>query len=242
MVLQVLSLGAGIQSTTLALMAARGEIEPPYCAIFADTQWEPAEVYAHLGRLEKLLPFPVYRVTAGDIRATIATDSYDPIPWHVENGLGRRQCTHQFKLRPIKAKVRELLGIKRPRAGAAEMWLGISRDEAHRMKPATVQYIENRWPLIERGMTRADCRAWLDQHGVSAPRSACCGCPLLSNEDWRHRRTQPEWNDTVAWSYKLAARGEYMHHSLRPLDQADLGFDDRQMDLFGNECAGGCGV
>ena len=40
--LRVLSLGAGVQSTTLALMAAHGEIGPmPDCAIFADTGWEP---------------------------------------------------------------------------------------------------------------------------------------------------------------------------------------------------------
>jgi 3'-phosphoadenosine 5'-phosphosulfate sulfotransferase (PAPS reductase)/FAD synthetase len=46
--LRVLSLGAGVQSTTLALMAAHGEIEPPHCAIFADTGWEPRAVYDHL--------------------------------------------------------------------------------------------------------------------------------------------------------------------------------------------------
>jgi hypothetical protein len=42
----VLSLGAGVQSTTLALMAAHGEVGPmPDCAIFADTCWEPKAVY-----------------------------------------------------------------------------------------------------------------------------------------------------------------------------------------------------
>jgi len=36
--LRALSLGAGVQSTTLALMAAHGEVGPmPDCAIFADT-------------------------------------------------------------------------------------------------------------------------------------------------------------------------------------------------------------
>lgn len=40
--LVVLSLGAGVQSSTMALMAAKGEITPmPDCAIFADTQSEP---------------------------------------------------------------------------------------------------------------------------------------------------------------------------------------------------------
>ena len=41
--LRILSLGAGVQSTTLALMAAHGEVEAPDCAIFADTGWEPPE-------------------------------------------------------------------------------------------------------------------------------------------------------------------------------------------------------
>ena len=52
--LRVLSLGAGVQSTTLALMAAHGEIGPmPDCAIFADTGWEPNAVYEHLAWLDR---------------------------------------------------------------------------------------------------------------------------------------------------------------------------------------------
>src|SRR5690606_3623733 len=67
--LRVLSLGAGVQSTALALMAAHGEFEhAPDCAIFADTGWEPRDVYEHLDRLERELPFPMYRVSAGNIR------------------------------------------------------------------------------------------------------------------------------------------------------------------------------
>lgn len=47
--LRILSLGAGVQSTTLALMAAHGEIGPmPDAAIFADTGNEPDAVYDHL--------------------------------------------------------------------------------------------------------------------------------------------------------------------------------------------------
>ena len=58
--LNVLSLGAGVQSTVMALMAAEGEITPmPDCAIFADTQFEPESVYTHLDWLETQLPYPV---------------------------------------------------------------------------------------------------------------------------------------------------------------------------------------
>ena len=63
-----ISLGAGVQSSTMALMAAAGELGPmPEAAIFSDTQAEPASVYEWLDWLEGQLPFPVYRVTAGDL-------------------------------------------------------------------------------------------------------------------------------------------------------------------------------
>lgn len=241
--LRVLSFGAGVQSTTLALMAARGEIERPDCAIFADTGWEPRSVYDHLDRLEELLPFPVYRVSAGDIRDSIASDRYDPIPWYVEGGIGRRQCTKVYKLYPIRKKVREMLGGKTPRGGC-EMWVGISTNEAHRMKPSNVQYITNRWPLIELRLSRADCLAKLERWGMTTPRSACCGCPMLSDADWRLRQAQPEWLETVAISKRLAATGQFMHRSMKPLDEIDFArWQDRnQPDLFGAECEGMCGV
>ncbi len=66
--IHIISLGAGVQSSTMALMAAHGEITPmPTAAIFADTQAEPASVYKWLDWLETKLPFPVYRVTKGDM-------------------------------------------------------------------------------------------------------------------------------------------------------------------------------
>jgi len=70
----IISLGAGVQSSTMALMAAHGEIGPmPDCAIFADTQSEPQSVYTWLDWLEKQLPFPVYRVTKGSLETVSTT-------------------------------------------------------------------------------------------------------------------------------------------------------------------------
>ena len=68
--LRILSLGAGVQSSTMALMAAHGELPRPNCAIFADTGDEPAAVYRWLDYLESIVcnplrvdnSFPIYRV------------------------------------------------------------------------------------------------------------------------------------------------------------------------------------
>src|SRR5688572_15714259 len=67
----IISLGAGVQSSTMALMAAHGEITPmPDAAIFADTQAEPQSVYVWLDWLEKQLPFPVIRASKGSLAET----------------------------------------------------------------------------------------------------------------------------------------------------------------------------
>jgi hypothetical protein len=246
MPVRVLSLGAGVQSTTLALLASEGCTAVPDCAVFADTGWEPKAVYEHLAALERHLPFPVYRVHshAGKIQDSIGHGRYEPIPWFIEGAIGRRQCTKVWKLYPIRRKVRELLGGRTPKDGC-EMQIGISLDEAaYRCKDSTVQYIRNTWPLVDLRMNRGDCLAYLERKGwTNVPRSACCGCPYLSDENWIARRQGPEWADTVKISHRLAATGQYMHRALKPIDEIDFRTwaEKGQPDLFGNECEGMCG-
>jgi hypothetical protein len=252
--LTVISLGAGVQSTTMALMAAHGEIQPtPDCAIFADTGWEPKAVYEHLTRLEAALPFPVHRVSAGNLREYIvagravrSANRYSVVPWFTaKGGFGKRQCTSNFKIEPLARKQRELMG---PR-GEAEVWIGISLDEAIRMKPARKRWQRNRWPLIERQMTRRDCVKWLTRHGWTAPKSACIGCPYHSDNQWRDLRdnSPDEWADAleVDRAIRMQRRTpQYMHRQRVPLDQVDLSTPEErgQLNMFNNECEGMCGV
>jgi len=267
--LRALSLGAGLQSTTLALMAAHGELGViPDCAIFADTQWEPAAVYEHLQWLESdnVLPFPIHRVTAGSLResivnkATGAKGRFAAVPFFTsDGGMGRRQCTREFKLEPITRMLRELLGVphgRRVPAGVrVEVWIGISTDEIFRVKPARHRWQTNRWPLVEKRMSRWDCRRWLERHGYPVPpKSSCIGCPYHSDALWRDMRdTAPhEWADAVEVDRLIRAGGtlrgmrqqQFMHPSRVPLDRVDLSTpaDRGQIDLFQNECEGLCGV
>ena len=264
MTLRVLSLGAGVQSTTLALMVARGEIGPmPDCAIFADTGWEPKHVYEHLDWLETQLPYPVYRVSAGNlrddqIRATNSTGQrFASIPWYMlkadgEKAMGRRQCTSEYKLRPLQKKVVELMGGKRPRGGC-EMWVGISSDEMIRMKESRVKYIVNRWPLVELRMNRQACLKWMEERQYKRPpKSSCIGCPFHTDHQWRELRDQypEEWADAVEVDKVIRKQGtirgtQFMHRSCVPLDEVDLSTPaERGQVEFGflQECEGMCGV
>jgi len=266
--LRVISLGAGVQSTTMALMAAHGEIGPmPDCAIFADTQSEPESVYSHLRWLTSpnVLPFPVHIVTKGSLRDKIGKVrpqgawAHQPIPAFVVDRKGNgtplnRDCTRDFKIAPIQKKVRELVGLTRKRTPdypIVEQWIGISLDEAMRVRQSRHAWITLRYPLIERRMTRGDCLEWLKRHDYPMPpKSACTFCPFHSDKMWRDIKDNDPvaWNDAVAVDAKVrgAWQGKsiFLHRSLKPLAEVDLSTaeDHGQLNLFNNECEGMCGV
>lgn len=202
--IRVLSLGAGVQSTVLALMACDGTLPGLDAAVFADTGWEPPAVYEQVDRLAAELArvdIPLHRVSSGNLRA----DTLDPahrfvsVPYFTRNadggeGMGRRQCTSEYKLKPIKVKVRELLGYPHPtpvpRDVFAEQWIGFSTDEIHRVRNRLdVNYSRPRYPLLDLGMSRKDCQRWLERAGWGhTAKSACIGCPFHGNAQWRALR------------------------------------------------------
>jgi hypothetical protein len=266
--IHIISLGAGVQSSAMALMAACGEITPmPKCAIFADTQAEPKSVYTWLDWLEKQLPFAVHRVSKGnltEVATTLRTKrdgsgqwTKSVIPTFMKNpdgsrGILQRQCTYDYKVLPL---TREALRISNK--GPVVQWIGISLDEAHRMKPSRDKRIENRWPLIEVGKKRHDCLRWMEANDFPAPpRSACVYCPYHSDFEWaRLKRDEPEeFERAVVFErqlHVLKAKTNnqraipFLHASLIPLDEVDFrtDLDMGQLELqFGNECEGMCGV
>ena len=218
----ILSLGAGVQSSTLALMAAAGEVTPmPVAAVFADTQAEPPSVYKWLDWLEKQLPFPVHRVTAGslaekvhEVHVSKKGQKYmaTAIPFFTLSAKGEvgrimhRTCTRDFKIKPLMKQARDLVCRdilrtwwrdfrKDPSlAPLAVQWIGISKDEITRCKPSRDPWCRSRWPLIERRFTRAMCLDWMQAHGYpQPPRSACVFCPFHSIAEWRRLRdSEPE--------------------------------------------------
>lgn len=219
-----LSLGAGVQSSTLALMAAKGELPEKYrpeFALFSDTGAEPESVYSWLRWLEKHLPFPVHRVSGGDLQLDslrLRTNQTNGrrywkgmVPFFVqkpEGGVGvlHRKCTSNYKIRPLAREVRKRIGAEGLRAWRrarridaltpkpALGLMGISMDEVVRMKPSTDPVIELAWPLIDLGMRRSDCLDWMEKNRYPRPpRSACVFCPYHSRQEWRRlKREEPE--------------------------------------------------
>jgi hypothetical protein len=264
--LRILSLGAGVQSSTIALMAHVGDLPPIDHAIFADTQSEPAAVYRQLEWLRGVLSFPVHVVTKGSLRQEILDASagiakaWGRPPLFITNpdgseGMTRRQCTVDYKIDVIQKQIRALAGIavgsRGPRAVVVEQLFGISLDEAHRMRDPDFRWLRYAYPLIDRRLTRADCLAWLVRHGFPRPpKSACTFCPYHSDRMWRDMQTQDpvSFADAVRVDDALRSGADflltgvpYLHRQRIPLRLVDFSRGG-QGDLFGDECAGVCGV
>lgn len=267
----VVSLGAGVQSTTMLLMAARGELgEKPDFAVFSDTGWEPKHVMKHLEWLKAEVGkygVEVIITNNGNIRDDLIASvnggkRFASLPFFIINedgtqGISRRQCTNEYKIQPVRKAIRTKLGYV-PRQRVKEnvrLWMGISTDEIQRVKPSRDKWIENYYPLIENNMSRGDCLDWMRKNGYPRPpKSSCIGCPFHNDLMWLDMKE----NDPEAFADAVFIDGEikklprfkgqaFLHRAMVPLDQVDFKarLQNKQMDLindFINECEGMCGV
>jgi hypothetical protein len=111
------------------------------------------------------------------------------------HGRLRRQCTGRYKIDPVMKRAKELAG-DRP----IEIWLGVSIDEAHRMKSDPSDMVRYFYPLIFNQknsgfapMNRNDCKIFLKQIDWTAGKSACFMCPFHSDAVWgQMKKHQPE--------------------------------------------------
>lgn len=264
--LRVLNLGAGVQSTTIALMMHVGEIEPADVAIFADTGWEPKAVYDHLDGLERLisLSVPIHRVSRGNLREDFLNEDAEwvsAIPLFVKKeeerrGRGRRFCTTDYKIFPVEREIRNILGVKSLRGKHIQQVFGISLDESQRMRDPRTKWATYDYPLIDMGMTRDNCFEWMENAGFPRPpRSACIGCPFHNDSEWINmKKHDPEsWADAVEFDAairggapSIARKGTpldgvgYLHSSLVPLPEVE--FNENSVNEWEGECLGLCGV
>ncbi|GAH05036.1 unnamed protein product [marine sediment metagenome] len=266
-----LSCGFGLQSTVIGEMSARGDL-PKCTVIHADTGWErqaTKDIRDFYAARWRSMGLDVHILAGQDIRRDGAKEHIHMPFWTDAGGPLRRQCTYDFKLVPIKRKVRECLGFDpskppHPKPGAAIIWLGITVDEWTRAKPSRIKFMENRYPLLVAKMDRQDCTAWLQDRDLPVPvKSACIGCPYRRASEWIDiRENVPnEWQQAVEFdevnrNNPLAERDAgntadelYIWREAEPLAEADLdNAAKREKQRYGTQlpmfaCESGfCGV
>lgn len=266
--IRAISLGAGLQSSWLCDAASRGDIGPlPDLAIFSDTGDEPRHVYDHLEELAARIRFPIVRVKKPGLtlaEASIAVvngeasrsgSAMPPFFTANPNGMLPKQCSVEFKVKPVIAHLREMLGLAPGQKGGSdplvELWIGISRDEMDRMNTARSPWIHHRFPCIEEGLKRHQLVQWYEERQMRVPKkSSCVYCPFRDKAAWlRMKQEEPEDFERACQVDEAVRDGGseiegqlYVHRSRVPLREADLSEDQLILDLDGErmECEGHC--
>ena len=209
-----ISLGWGVQSFTLAVMSALGDLPPVDVAIHADTTHERSATYAFAQRWTPWLEAHGVRVVTVQGAQSISelTSYKSDIPAYTSsNGAlimvpeiaydDNDEAYQTGEMIEVPANVegrlrrqctgewkiypmRRWLQANRDKR-PVEQWLGISMDEWQRAKDSDVKYVTNRFPLLELKMTRNDCGNYLERHGIEVPpKSACVFCPFHNMRAW----------------------------------------------------------
>ena len=263
-----LSLGAGVQSSALYILSSLGQHDVPRAdvAVFADTQDEPSWVYQQIKDLRDWAPgdgIHIETVSKGKLSdeakdGSVRIPAFTWVETSSKEGMLRRECTQEYKIRPIEQFVRSHLGFKKGQripTGFVRNMIGYSCDEASRMSPSKQSWIERIFPLIDSRLYRSHCLRIVEDQGLPTPKkSACVYCPFHSDRYWAELKNEhpEEFSKAVAIDAMLREHSNpevskrahlkntiYVHRSCKPLGEIDFG---DQPDLFDEECAGVCGL
>lgn len=250
--MKILSLGWGVQSFTIAAMCALGELEMIDAAVHSDTTHEKSGTYEFSKKMTPWLKnHGVSVVTVKDEKASKRIFEGEMIPAYTIDEKGKigqafRTCTHRWKIVPVRRWLQ-----KNREKQQVELWFGISTDESLRMRQSNVKYITNRYPLIEKGMSRYDCTEWLKYNSLQIPvSSSCVFCPYHSQSTWREIKNDTPEDFRKAVFIEEIIRNKrppyklFLNRKLIPLSEIDFRSqeDFGQLNLWDDECEGMCGL
>ena len=207
--MKILSCGAGMQSTALALISCAQTKEPArypqvpcydavlYCDLSIEPYWVIQQVRFVQNACEACgIPFYILQSNLyRDYMRRFGRKRVAGMPfWTIDpdgkkGRISRRTCTIDYKIAMIQRFARyQLLGYQpyqrnRPEdIGAHELHIGFSLEESHRSFPNNHPFFTNRYPLIEMGSERKDTYAYnLEKWGLETRASACMICPFHRN-------------------------------------------------------------
>jgi hypothetical protein len=232
---KILSCGAGMQSTALALMScenkSKGNIHPLVpiydAIIFCDLGKEPPWVYDQVKFIMNAcdavgIPFYILDTHLyDDYVDNFGKNRVVSIPfWTVDEdgkkGKMMRNCTLDYKINAIQKFVKhELLGYKKYERikphdiKAHEMHIGFSVEEKSRCSENPHKMFVNKFPLIELQHERKHNFAYIkDVWGLETKASACNICPFHRNYFFKHlKENHPkEYQEVIKLDHILEER------------------------------------
>tara|TARA_Y100000401_G_scaffold19900_1_gene13312 strand:+ start:717 stop:1556 length:840 start_codon:yes stop_codon:yes gene_type:complete len=261
--LDVISLGMGVQSTAMYLMSCIGSLPKADFAIFSDTGAEHSYTYKYLEFLKKYqkknngVPIIVTSKNPNLYKSIIDEEGLISIPAFIKyddgNSIISRSCTANYKINPIYKEIRSLLKLKpyERTKHKVNVWIGITTDEIGRASKSHFPIMVNKYPLLEKLLSRKDCIDFYKNFNFEVPKkSSCVFCPYQSDESFLNmkKNNSSDWKVAVEIDNLIRKRitknssaEVYVHRKREPLE--DIKFKgEEQKDLFENNCEGHCGL
>jgi hypothetical protein len=178
----VISYGGGVQSTALVVLAmSEGwDVDEIVHVDLLDAESPATREYVRYFRewLQREYGRDITVIERNMYRDMLDNSAFTPVPWHgrCEKFMLKRQCTREYKVAPLARYLYD-----RYPAGRIGLMLGISVDEYHRMRDSSAARIEHVYPLVDRRLTRWQCRDIIERAGLVVPwKSSCWFCPYRS--------------------------------------------------------------
>ena len=162
---RILSFGGGLQTTALAIMVVKGELEVDE-VVFADTGAEKPETYWYMENyIKPMIDITILPSENGGLKSYC--EKYRIIPSVVD-----KWCTRIFKVERLQKY-----------CGDAIQLIGFSSDEVRRSE--NPRLVGKEFPLIEHNISSADCHRIIQDYGFPIPvKSSCYFCPNQRLSEW----------------------------------------------------------
>jgi len=159
---------------------------------------------------------------------------------------GFRGCSRKWKVQPMDRWIRhqEWAQTAWEKGASIERWIGYDADETHRANLQGDHRFCFRYPLVEWGVGREDCRRIIAEAGLPVPtKSACFFCPAMKkHEIIALAKERPDVfrralaMEDAAQDGNTTVKGLGRNYSWRALWEAD----EAQRDLFPEDSVDGC--
>jgi len=173
----VLSYGGGVNSTAIIALAKMGRLPMPDYIVFSDTGSEWPHTYTYMDFLEcqgiriTYLVGGTYRKGHGEWETLYEYCTRKQILPSTMN----RWCSMDWKVRPVNLFIEAL--------NDAEQWVGIDYGEQHRAEKRHSPNV--RFPLIDLGIDRNECKKIILEAGMGVPeKSGCFFCPYMKRSEF----------------------------------------------------------
>lgn len=227
----VWSCGGGVQSAAIAVLIEQGRLPTPDRAIIVDTGYEASTTWKYFDKWIH----PRMRAVGLEVER-VSKATYTKVDvWH-PNGMIHLPvyrigvkfptfCSSEWKT-AIIARHLKATGVK-----ACESWIGISADEASRVRTkGKIAWQRLSYPLIYKvPLTRKLCISEVLAAGWDMPpRSSCFMCPNHSNASWRDLDPE-DMAQAIEFEHKMREIDPtlFLHRSCKPLESVRFTNDDQ---------------